>query len=97
MSQSRENFRRISRLFFSSFVEHPCRLIRKTSRRVQDYTPLLPEIAATTLIIVGGDDEFTPISDAEYLRERIPNSRMAVIEETGRLPNLERPDEFKLM
>lgn len=60
----------------------------------QDYTPLLPEITAPTLIIVGGDDEFTPISDAEYMRERIPNSQMAVIEETGHMPNLERPDEF---
>jgi pimeloyl-ACP methyl ester carboxylesterase len=60
----------------------------------QDYTPLLPEITAPTLIIVGGDDEFTPISDAEFMRERIPNSRTAVIEATGHMPNLERPDEF---
>ena len=60
----------------------------------QDYTSLLSEVAASTLIVVGSDDEFTPVSDAEFMRERIPNARMAIIEETGHMPNLERPDEF---
>lgn len=60
----------------------------------QDYTSLLPEIAVPTLIIVGSDDEFTPVSDAEFMRERIPNSRMVVIEGTGHMPNIEDPREF---
>ncbi|MBA3712297.1 MAG: alpha/beta fold hydrolase [Pyrinomonadaceae bacterium] len=60
----------------------------------QDYTSLLSEIAVPTLIIVGSEDEFTPVSDAEFMRERIPNSWMVVIEKTGHMPNLERPDEF---
>ncbi len=60
----------------------------------QDYTSLLPEIAVPTLIIVGSDDEFTPVSDAEFMRERIPNSQMVVIEKTGHIPNMEDPKEF---
>ena len=60
----------------------------------RDYTPLLPEIGVPTLIIVGSDDEFTPVGDAEFMRERIPNSRLAVIEEAGHMPNVERPREF---
>ena len=60
----------------------------------QDYTLLLPEVAVPTLIIVGSNDEFTPLADAEFMRKRIPNSRMAVIEEAGHMPNLERPDDF---
>ncbi|HEY9434160.1 MAG TPA: alpha/beta fold hydrolase [Blastocatellia bacterium] len=60
----------------------------------RDYTPLLSEIAVPTLIIVGSDDEFTPVRDAEFMRQRIPNSRMAVINRAGHMPNMERPAEF---
>jgi 3-oxoadipate enol-lactonase len=60
----------------------------------RDYTPLLPEIAVPTLIIVGSDDEFTPVRDAEFMRQRIPNSRMAVIDGAGHMPNMERLAEF---
>ena len=60
----------------------------------RDYTSLLSEIAVPTLIIVGSDDEFTPLADAEFMRKRIPNSRLAVIDESGHMPNLERPDKF---
>lgn len=59
-----------------------------------DYTPLLPEISVPTLIVVGSRDEFTPVSDAEFMRDRIPNSKMAVIEGAGHMPNLENPVEF---
>jgi pimeloyl-ACP methyl ester carboxylesterase len=67
--------------------------LRGRSER-RDYTPLLLEIQVPTLIIVGSDDEFTPVRDAEFMRERIPNSRLAIIEDAGHMPNLERPDEF---
>jgi pimeloyl-ACP methyl ester carboxylesterase len=59
-----------------------------------DYTDMLSTIAVPTLVVVGSDDEFTPIADAEYLHDRIPGSTLAVIEDAGHLPNLERPDEF---
>ena len=60
----------------------------------RDYTPLLPRIAVPTLVIVGSDDEFTPVGDAEFMRDRIPGSRMAVIEGAGHMPNMEKPVEF---
>jgi pimeloyl-ACP methyl ester carboxylesterase len=59
-----------------------------------DYTDLLGTIAVPTLVIVGSDDQFTPISDAEYLHDRIPGSTLAVIDGAGHMPNLERPEEF---
>lgn len=67
--------------------------LRGRSER-QDYTSLLPEIVAPTLIVVGSEDVFTPVGDAKFMHERIPNSRMTVIEGTGHMPNLERPAEF---
>ena len=60
----------------------------------RDYTPLLPQITVPTLVIVGSDDAFTPVSDAEFMRERIPRARVAVIEGAGHMPNVEKPAEF---
>ena len=48
----------------------------------------------STLVVVGRDDEFTPVSDAEYMHERIPTATLAVIEGAGHLPNLKRPSGF---
>lgn len=62
-----------------------------------DYTPLLPQINVPTLIVVGSLDEFTPVADAEFMREKISNSKMAVIEGAGHMPNLENPAEFNLV
>jgi pimeloyl-ACP methyl ester carboxylesterase len=45
-------------------------------------------------IIVGSQDELTPVAEAEVLRDRIPQARFNVIEGAGHLSNLERPDEF---
>jgi pimeloyl-ACP methyl ester carboxylesterase len=59
-----------------------------------DYSPLLPQINVPTLIVVGSLDEFTPVADAEFMRDRLPNSKMAVIEGAGHMPNLENPAEF---
>jgi len=59
-----------------------------------DYTPLLPKINVPTLIVVGSLDEFTPVADAEFMRDRIPDAKMAVIEGAGHMPNLENPVEF---
>ncbi len=56
--------------------------------------PLLPLINVPTLVVVGSDDEFTPVSDAEFMHHRIPNSKMVVIEDTGHMPNMENPFEF---
>jgi 3-oxoadipate enol-lactonase len=59
-----------------------------------DYTPMLPTITVPTLVVVGSDDEFTPISQAEYLHTRIPDSTLVVVDGAAHMPNLERPAEF---
>jgi 3-oxoadipate enol-lactonase len=51
-------------------------------------------VSVPALVVVGTDDEYTPVSDAQYMNERIPDSALAVIEGAAHMPNLERPAEF---
>ncbi|ARH93961.1 alpha/beta hydrolase [Streptomyces sp. MOE7] len=59
-----------------------------------DYTDLLADIAVPVLVVVGADDEYTPVSDARILHEGVPAGTLAVIEGAAHLPNLEREQEF---
>ena len=59
-----------------------------------DYTPVLAALAVPALIVVGTEDAFTPVSDAEYMNSLIGRATLAVIPGSGHLPNLERPAEF---
>lgn len=59
-----------------------------------DYTDLLTTVSVPALVVVGRDDEFTPVSDAEFMSRRIPDATLAVIDEAAHMPNLERPAEF---
>ncbi|WP_028921039.1 alpha/beta fold hydrolase [Pseudonocardia acaciae] len=58
------------------------------------YVELLPHIRVPTLVVVGGEDEFTPISDAELIADRVPDATLEIVHGAGHLPNLERPAEF---
>lgn len=59
-----------------------------------DYVELLAKISVPTLVVVGREDTYTPVSDAELLHEHIPDSRLVIIEGAAHLPNLERESEF---
>jgi pimeloyl-ACP methyl ester carboxylesterase len=53
----------------------------------------LPQISAPTLILTGDDDQVIPTPSSDVLHERIPGSRLEVIEGTGHLFFIERPEE----
>jgi len=59
-----------------------------------DYVAMLASIAVPTLVVVGRDDEFTPVADARAMYELIPQGTLAVIEGAAHMPNLERAQEF---
>lgn len=59
-----------------------------------DYVDMLPSVAVPTLVVVGRDDDFTPLADAELMHRRIPHSTLVVVDGAGHLPNLERPAKF---
>ncbi|MET9671807.1 alpha/beta hydrolase [Streptomyces sp. NPDC006482] len=59
-----------------------------------DYRASLTTVAVPALVVVGRDDTYTPVRDAEEMHALLPHSTLAVIERAAHLPNLERPEEF---
>ena len=59
-----------------------------------DSVPLLPSIRCPTLVLVGEQDQPTPVSDARLMADRIPGARLEIIPDAGHLPNLEQPALF---
>ncbi len=57
-------------------------------------TPLLGEIRAPTLVLVGHDDVICPPSQAAILQAGIPNAELVVFEGSGHFPFIEEPDRF---
>lgn len=62
-----------------------------------DYRDLLTRVTVPVLVVVGADDTYTPVSDAEAMHAALPDSTLRVIEGAAHLPNLERPKEFNEM
>jgi pimeloyl-ACP methyl ester carboxylesterase len=59
-----------------------------------DQTALLPSIAVPTLIVVGEDDELTPVAESEKMAAAIKGSTLVKVPKAGHLPNLEQPAAF---
>ncbi|HLZ87115.1 MAG TPA: alpha/beta fold hydrolase [Puia sp.] len=60
----------------------------------RDHTAILANIVVPALIVVGSEDFFTPLPIARLMSDNIPGARLAVIDNTGHLPNMESPAEF---
>jgi pimeloyl-ACP methyl ester carboxylesterase len=83
----------VSRMMHGAPPEGAAAALRGRAER-PDYTDLLGTITVPTLVVVGGDDEFTPVPDAEYMHERVPGSALVVVDGAAHMPNLERVEEF---
>ncbi|MFJ7075386.1 alpha/beta fold hydrolase [Streptomyces sp. NPDC098781] len=59
-----------------------------------DYRALLTRVRVPALVVVGADDAYTPVSDAEAMHTALPDSALRVIEGAAHMPNLERPAQF---
>ncbi|MBX8554387.1 alpha/beta hydrolase [Pseudomonas cichorii] len=57
----------------------------------EDYRSLLETISVPTLIVVGENDEITPLEESEFTRQGIAGSRLVIMPECGHLPPLEYP------
>ncbi|MGI0012457.1 MAG: alpha/beta fold hydrolase [Nitrososphaera sp.] len=59
-----------------------------------DTTEGLSKINVPTLVLVGEHDAVTPPSAAKTMHERIPNSKLYLIDNAGHMSNLENPNVF---
>ena len=90
---------RVSDMMRNAPVEGAAAALRGRAER-PDYVELLPKIDVPTLVVVGTEDEFTPVAEAELMAGQIglsvgsPGATLEVIDGAGHLPNLERPEDF---
>jgi 3-oxoadipate enol-lactonase len=59
-----------------------------------DSTDLLPNITCPTLVIVGEDDQATPVAESQYIAQGIHGSTFVTIPQAGHLSNFEQPATF---
>ena len=59
-----------------------------------DFRDRLPEIGCPTLVVWGGEDMLVPPKDADEFERLIPDCRKVVMEDTGHVPMIERPETF---
>ena len=59
-----------------------------------DSTDLLSMISCPTLVVVGEEDQATPVTESKYIAERIPGSTFVTIPHAGHLSNFEQPIAF---
>lgn len=60
-----------------------------------DFRERLDEIACPVAVLWGADDVLVPVADAHRFERRIPDVRKKVVlEDTGHVPMLERPETF---
>ncbi len=60
----------------------------------RDQTSFLSRIISPGLIIVGREDQITPLPDAELMKKEIGGSRLEIIEDAGHVSNIEQPEAF---
>ncbi len=68
--------------------------MRARCERIDYLNQVLPTVNIPTLVVVGRQDEFTPVAKAEEMQEKLQNCKLVIIEDAGHMPNLEHPDEF---
>ncbi|MEU0004113.1 alpha/beta hydrolase [Streptomyces sp. NPDC006314] len=83
----------VHRMMTATSPEGAAAALRGRAER-PDYRHLLTTVRVPALVVVGADDTYTPVSDAEAMHAALPDSRLHVIEGAAHLPNLERPAEF---
>ena len=59
-----------------------------------DYRDTLAAVGVPTLIVVGADDVYTPVAEAEAISRLVPRATLNIIDGAGHLPGAEQPERF---
>ncbi|GAA0540393.1 alpha/beta fold hydrolase [Paractinoplanes ferrugineus] len=81
----------VTRMMLATPPHGAAAALRGRARR-PDYRPTLASVRVPTLVLVGAEDVFTPVADAELIHELVPGSELVVIERAGHLPGLEQAE-----
>jgi pimeloyl-ACP methyl ester carboxylesterase len=84
---------RVREMMMKTRPEGAAAALRGMAARI-DQSDFLPSIFAPTLIIVGSEDELTPVRDAEFMRREIRGSRLEIIDGAAHVSNIENPAQF---
>lgn len=84
---------RVSAMMCGTDPEGAAAALRGRAER-PDYRPVLAEAGVPCLVLVGADDVYTPVAEAEALHALVPGSVLAVIDRAGHLPGVEQPEAF---
>ena len=57
-----------------------------------DATPLLGTVTVPTLVVVGRDDEWSPVAQHEDIVRQIPGAVLEVVDDAGHFVTVEQPD-----
>ena len=58
-----------------------------------DATPLLGTITVPTLVVVGRDDEWSPVAQHQQIAAAIAGARLVIVEDSGHMVTVERANE----
>jgi 3-oxoadipate enol-lactonase len=62
--------------------------------RDMDQRETIGAITTPTLVIVGADDESTPVSAAEFIQSKIAGAELVVLESAAHVANIEQDQAF---
>lgn len=85
--------KQLEKEFLQTDPEGAIAALRGMAERL-DHTDMLPEISVPTLLIFGREDKVTNLDGARLLNNKIPNSKLEIIEDIGHYSNLENSERF---
>ncbi|MDQ0951196.1 3-oxoadipate enol-lactonase [Streptomyces phaeochromogenes] len=83
----------VHRMMTATSPEGAAAALRGRAER-PDYRELLTRVTVPTLVVVGEDDEYTPVADARAMHAAIPGSALEIVPRSAHMPNLEQPEQF---
>ena len=83
----------VRKLILSTSPQTICGVLLAAAARI-DMKYVLPKIKIPTLIMVGENDNFTPLRSSQIMNNGIINSKLKIISSAGHVSNLENIEEF---